>query len=201
MKDTTSMSGAVKQLERMFTVLNKDKFDNELPMPIITVMKKPGTFGHMSMGKVWKQDETGNYELNIEASHLGDPIEQIIDTMIHEMVHLYCNIKDIQDVSRGGKYHNKRFKQEAEKRGLQCFECGQYGWNTKPHDGLIEYALSKGWTKIQLGREKERRRLEGGRKPSSTRKYICPCCNMSVRATKVVNIWCGDCNCPMSIVH
>lgn len=34
-------------------------------------------------------------------------------------------------------------------------------------------------------------------KKSSTRKYVCPCCGMSVRATKVVNIKCGDCNVTM----
>ena len=31
------------------------------------------------------------------------------------------------------------------------------------------------------------------KKPSSTRKYICPICRQSVRATKIVNILCGDC--------
>lgn len=31
------------------------------------------------------------------------------------------------------------------------------------------------------------------KKPSSTRKYVCPCCHQSVRATKAVNILCGDC--------
>lgn len=34
-------------------------------------------------------------------------------------------------------------------------------------------------------------------KKSSTRKYVCPCCGMSVRATKVVNIKCGDCDITM----
>jgi len=29
---------------------------------------------------------------------------------------------------------------------------------------------------------------------SSSRKYACPCCGMSVRATKVVNIACLDCD-------
>ena len=29
---------------------------------------------------------------------------------------------------------------------------------------------------------------------SSSRKYMCPCCGMSVRATKAVNIACMDCN-------
>ena len=35
------------------------------------------------------------------------------------------------------------------------------------------------------------------KKPSSTRKYICPCCGMSVRATRSVNIGCLDCDVPM----
>ena len=30
-------------------------------------------------------------------------------------------------------------------------------------------------------------------KTSSTRKYLCPCCGNSVRATKAVNIACLDC--------
>lgn len=196
----TRMSEAVKQLEKMFDTINKDKFESTLPKPIITVMNHPGTYGHMTMGKVWKQENGENYELNIEASHLGDPIEQIVDTMIHEMVHLYCNVNGIQDVSRGGKYHNKRFKAEAEKRGLTTYECGQYGWNTKPNEGILEYALSKGWNKIDLEREKVRQRMQGGRKPSSTRKYQCPICGMSVRATKEVHIICGDCHWEMEKV-
>lgn len=32
------------------------------------------------------------------------------------------------------------------------------------------------------------------KKRSSTRKYICPQCGLSVRATKVVKIACIDCN-------
>jgi len=36
-----------------------------------------------------------------------------------------------------------------------------------------------------------------GTKSSSTRKYICPSCDMSVRATKAVNIQCNDCDCLM----
>ena len=38
--------------------------------------------------------------------------------------------------------------------------------------------------------------IQGGistRKPSSTRKYQCPCCGMSVRATRVVRIACMEC--------
>jgi hypothetical protein len=36
----------------------------------------------------------------------------------------------------------------------------------------------------------------GGEVPrkSSSRKYVCPCCGMSVRATKMVNVACLDCD-------
>ncbi|NCE66028.1 hypothetical protein D1159_15940, partial [Pseudoflavonifractor sp. 524-17] len=37
-------------------------------------------------------------------------------------------------------------------------------------------------------------------RPSSTRKYICPCCGNSVRATKTVNIACLDCDTQMELV-
>ena len=31
------------------------------------------------------------------------------------------------------------------------------------------------------------------KKPSSTRKYVCPCCGQSIQATKEVNIMCMMC--------
>ena len=37
-------------------------------------------------------------------------------------------------------------------------------------------------------------------KKSSSRKYACPCCGLSVRATRVVNIACLDCNEPLLLV-
>lgn len=74
---------------------------------------------------------------------------------------------------------------------------------------LVEYALNKGWSEIQIGRNQLPPIIRvggtgaahsgatgvenGGKRPSSTRKLICPKCGQSVRATKQVNIICGDC--------
>lgn len=208
MKETTKMSRAVSQLEHIYNSLNTDFFSGELPMPIITVQSKPGTFGHCTTAKVWQRKDGGAYELNIAAEVLNYPIEETLDTMLHEMVHLYCRENQIKEVSRGGKYHNKKFKEIAEAHGLTCIPCGQYGWNTTPGDNLVEYALSKGWNEIRIGRSKIPPMLhvgatgtaqggagqfQGGKRPSSTRKLVCPCCGQSVRATKKVNILCGDC--------
>ncbi len=207
MKPTTKMSRAVSQLEHIFNCLNTDFFASELPTPIITVQSKPGTYGHSSVAKVWRRQEDSTYELNIAAEVLSYPIEETIDTMLHEMVHIYCREHGIKEVSRGGKYHNGLFKAIAEAHGLTCFRQGQYGWNTKPGDNLVEYALSKGWSEIKIGRStlppmirlgaggtaQAGEPLLGGKRPSSTRKLACPVCGQSVRATKKVNILCGDC--------
>lgn len=36
-------------------------------------------------------------------------------------------------------------------------------------------------------------------KTSSTRKYICPCCGVSVRATRTVRVACMDCDMPLVV--
>lgn len=217
MKQTTKMSRAVGQLEKMFNTLNTDFYGGALPCPIITVQSSPRAWGHCTRAKIWRRKGETTYEMNISAELLDKEIEEILDTMLHEMIHLYCRQENIQECSRGGMYHNGKFKELAEKCLLVCERQGQYGWNTvgKNNDRLIEYALSKDWTEIMIGRgftmsisDGGRNGIEGalsnggkgstgGKVPSSTRKYQCPHCKNSVRATKEVNIICGDCNVKM----
>lgn len=205
MKETTKMSRTVGQLEKMYNTLNLDFFEGALPLPIITVQSKPGTYGHCSAAKIWQRKDDDTYELNVAAEVLMLPIEETIDTMIHEMIHLYCRQNNIKECSRGGAYHNGKFKEEAEKRGLTCEYDERIGWYTKPSEKLIEYALEKEWTELKIARKmtiglppmigggsKEPKETKET-KPSSTRKYLCLKCGNSVRATKDLNLICGDC--------
>ena len=138
------MSRAVGQLETMYNTLNLDLWGGQLPTPIITVQSKPGTYGHCSVGKVWKR------------------------------------------------------------------KAGIYGWNTqgKDNDRLTAYALKKDWNEIRIARNSfsgfrgiagsgtassTPTAQSGERRPSSTRKLVCPKCGNSVRATKEVRIMCMDC--------
>lgn len=210
MKQTTKMSRAVGQLEKMYSNLNLDFFGGALPVPIITVQSKPGTMGHCTVAKVWQRPNDSTYELNVAAEVLNYPIEETLDTLLHEMVHLWCRENGIKEVSRNGRYHNKRFKEEAEARGLECIYTGEkFGWNTTPGDRLVEYALSKDWNEIRINRgtvppmiftgtggtaaQPGAQAGTGGKRPSSTRKLQCPKCGCSVRATKTVRIMCMDC--------
>lgn len=86
MKETTKMSRAVGQLEKIYNTLNTDLFGGALPVPIITVQSKPGTYGHCTTSKVWKNKDSQQYEMNIAAEMLSMEIEEVLDTLIHEMV-------------------------------------------------------------------------------------------------------------------
>lgn len=211
MKETVKTSRTAGYLEKIFRTLNQDWFNGELEEPIITIQSTPRTYGHVTVAKVWQRKGDARHELNIDAGTLERPIENLVATVIHEMVHLYNIAHNVQDCSRSGSYHNRRFKQEAERRGLVIGHDEKYGWTrTEPSDELIEYILANDWTEINmsrfpgvsftgLGGGSSATGATGGSatprgRTSSTRKYVCPCCHQSVRATKMVNIICGDCN-------
>ncbi len=210
MKETVKSSRTLGYLEKIYRQLNNDFFNGELEDCTITVQSTPRAYGHVTCGKVWKVKDSNRYELNIGAGTLDRPIESVVSTMLHEMVHIYNLMNDIQDCSRGNTYHNKKFKEKAESVGLIIEYDARIGWSiTSPSDDLILYICEQGWSDIMMNRGEFGMRNgvsgTGGasgtsgtnapktRKPSSTRKYICPCCKMSVRATKEVRIMCVDC--------
>lgn len=197
MKELVKNSRVSGYLEKIFRQLNEDKFHGELEMPIITIQNTPKAYGHVSCNKVWHSVKgTEQYELNIGAGKLNRPIESVVATMLHEMVHLYNLAHDVKDTSRGDTYHNNRFKAKAEEVGLVIEYDSRIGWSvTSPSESLIDYIISQGWEDICIFRQGVGNQDPGGseKKPSSTRKYQCPHCRMSVRATKTVRIICADC--------
>lgn len=217
MKELVKSSRVVGYIEKMYRQLNADKFNNELEGPIITIQNTPGAYGHVTCGKVWKSKDTHRYELNIGAGTLNRPIENVVSTLLHEMVHIFNLQHDIKDTSRGNTYHNKKFKVKAEEVGLIIEHDDRYGWSvTTPGDELIEYICLHEWedilinrgtpVRIPIGTAAGNKSTDNGEMPpkiktSSTRKYQCPKCRMSVRATKTVNILCGDCMTRMEVVE
>ena len=211
MKETIKTSRTAGYLEKIFRAINTDWFGGELEEPIITIQSTPIAYGHVTVNKIWKRKGEQRHELNLGAETLERPIEEITATIMHEMVHLYNLAHGVQDCSRGNTYHNKKFKEEVERRGLVISHHPTYEWTlTEPSEALIDYIIAQGWTEVQMNRGgdwtpppssggKAGNSGTGGNteppkpKRSSTRKYICPCCKNSVRATKAVNLICGDC--------
>lgn len=206
MKELTRTSRTAGALEKIFRAVNADLFNGEVEEPIITIQSTPTAYGHCSVFKTWQVKGEDRHELNISADYLNRPIENTVATLIHEMTHLLNLQRGIQDCSRGGSYHNKRFKEEAEKHLIHIDYDPRIGYSvTSPTEELIEYIINKGFEEILMnhgnglaigisgGKSGGNGGLTIGPKRSSTRKLQCPVCGNSVRATKTVNIICGDC--------
>lgn len=213
MKELTSYNRVAGYLNKIFDLLNAEFFESALSRPTITIQSTPRAYGHFSLREdTWVSKLGATHEINIGAGTLARPIEEVAATLLHEMVHYFNYEQGIQDCSRGNTYHNKRFKEAAEAHGLTVTHSDKYGWShTSPADVLLDFILKNGLTDILINRNE----FAGFRgtstgthdgsatttppRPSSTRKYICPCCGNSVRATKIVNIACLDCDVQMVV--
>ena len=212
MKQLTTYNRVAGYLNHIFDLLNETYFESTLSRPTITIQSTPKAYGHFSLREdTWISKLGATHEINIGAGTLARPIEEVTATLLHEMVHYYNYINGVQDCSRGNTYHNRRFRDAAMARGLQVEHHEKYGWSiTTPGDDLLDFVLFHGLTDILINRNE----FYGIRVPvsgtnngngnpaptskrSSTRKYVCPCCGNSVRATKCVNIGCLDCSVQM----
>jgi len=208
MKQLTTYNRVAGYLNKIFDLLNTEYFESALSRPTITIQSTPKAYGHFSLREdTWVSKIGGTHEINIGAGTLARPIEEVVATLLHEMIHYYNYENGVQDCSRGNTYHNKRFKTAAEERGLTVTHSDKYGWShTSPTESLLDFVINNDLTDILLNRNEFTGFQIGGTgthsgnvggttpKTSSTRKYACPCCGMSVRATRTVRIACVDCN-------
>ena len=210
MKQVTNMSRLTNQLEKTFRLLNADFFNDELPTPVITVTPTAKAYAHYTPFNAWATKDEYRREINIASGTLNRPLENIIASLMHEMCHIYNDcILHIQDTSRGGTYHNKSFATACETHGLNCERVDKYGYcKTEPNDDLILWVLEHDelrdiemcrivptFAAVGTGTHTSSGGVNPTVKPvaSHSRKYVCPCCGNSVRATKQVNVVCGDC--------
>ena len=193
-----NLSNELKQLEDMFRFWNKTYFDGIIEEPVITLIPdhRGRAYSWCTTYKAWGSEKlpttVGFYEINICADQLNRSIEEITGTLLHEMVHLYNLQIGVQDCSRGNTYHNKKFKEEAEKRGLIISFNKKIGWSvTQINDETKKIIKREKFKAIKLQRKEE---IKIQKPKQSMRKYVCPCCGCIIRATKEVHVSCIDCN-------
>lgn len=199
------MENTIKELKRIFDLCNRTFFNNELKDCMITVQStKKSVLGYCTSAPVWAttdNEKATHYEINFSAENLNRAVEDITATMIHEMVHLYNAMNQIKDTSNNYVYHNKKFKREAEYRGL-----------------IIEVAPIIGWSVTRLSPEtliklkefkinddafafyRKSFELQKTKKPVVMNKYRCPGCETKISSRKELNIICGDCNQPFELI-
>ena len=196
---------AIEELYRWFDEMNKIFYDNELPEPIIVIQKGRKTaLGTCSVKKIWApvdeeevNEEEKLYEITLVANNLNRPINEIVVTLAHEMVHYFNLFKGVKGAKN--KKHTEAFKREAERIGLVCTEEEKMGWGITEASDEFEEMIN---TQIKPNAEafkyflyiptKEKKKTE---KPP-IKKYRCPKCGSEIKGKEGLDITCNDCNTP-----
>ena len=68
------------------------------------------------------------HEVLVSGEGLRGGAESVLDTLLHEGAHGVARARKIQDTSRSGRYHNKKFQAIAEELGLSVTSHASHGW-------------------------------------------------------------------------
>ena len=129
MSNNTNITGAVTdKLVEAFEFFNAE-LDTQLDNPVFTLIPNRGRqsyYGWYWQGR-WKDGKKTLPEINITADTLKRSVEDICETIIHEMVHYANNVAGVVDCN-ANQYHNKHFKKKAESFGLKVERVKNKGY-------------------------------------------------------------------------
>jgi len=140
------------KLTEAFEFFNQE-LEAGLDTPVFTLIPNRGRqsyYGWFWQGR-WKDGKKSLPEINITADTLKRSVEDICETLIHEMAHYKNNVAGIVDCN-ANQYHNKHFKKQAEQYGL-----------------TVEKMRNKGYAKTALGEKAS----------NLVKKYKSKCCKDS----------------------
>lgn len=93
----------------------------DVPNVVITLgagSSRQGTvLGHFAPNR-WARGDSHIHELFVGGEGLQRGAPDVMATLLHEAAHGVALARDIQDVSRSGRYHNKAFKALGEELGI-----------------------------------------------------------------------------------
>ena len=140
-----NITGAVTdKLVEAFEFFNKE-LNTNLDTPVFTLIPNRGRqsyYGWYWQGR-WKDGRKTLPEINITADTLKRSVEDICETIMHEMVHYANNVAGVVDCN-ANQYHNKHFKTRAEAFGLKVERVKNKGYaktalDEKAHNLVKKY--------------------------------------------------------------
>lgn len=161
---------AVNVLNKAFDHFNEKYCEGILKRPLITILSRgrKACLGWHWKNK-WDYQESLHTEIMIAAETLRRPIHDILETLLHEMVHLWNSQHDVKDCN-AAQYHNKNFKKVAEdKFFLEVDRMPQRGFaltrlSVKSRDDVQNFLDLEKVGDIRLARVSEQVRAGEGKK-------------------------------------
>jgi hypothetical protein len=201
---TTSLDGAasllVAALEHTWQTIQQRHPD--VPEAVVVVASgsagKRLALGHFAPHR-WQVNGTDRHEVLVGGEGLQRGALDVLGTLLHEAAHGLAQARGIQDTSRGGRYHNRRYATLARELGLDVATVKPIGWSatTVPRQTAAGYGgqLEELRAALVLWRRQELH-AAGGSRSRNLLAAACPC-GRKLRAARTTlaeaPILCGAC--------
>lgn len=208
---------AYTELERAYDHFNRHLFEGRLPPCILTLQRKHHTYGYFAPKAFLHRGGQTTDEIAMNPEHFHKPIVETLQTLVHEMCHLWQS--HFGNPGRA-RFHNREFASKMESIGLMPSRTGRPG-GRKTGDQMMDYPIQGGlfeavaaqlitddfqlsWMdRVQALQEEQGGSTQGangtagtnGPKPdkSNRLKYRCPTCEVQVWGRPNLLIRCGSC--------
>ena len=143
MKNTSKPTDEIYSLlQTVYDKFNTDLFSSKLPDVVLTLQREKNTMGYFSRDR-WFRSKSNErvHEIAINPAYFANfPLIEILQTMAHEMCHLYQH----EHGSPGrGRYHNAEFAQMMENIGLMASSTGRPG-GKRTGQQMADYPIEGG---------------------------------------------------------
>ena len=193
----------VAALERTWQTIRRRHPD--VPEAVLLVASgsegKRLNWGHFAPHR-WQVNGADRHEVLVGGEGLQRGPLEVLGTLLHEAAHGLAQARAVQDTSRGGRYHNRRYAQLARELGLEVTSVKPIGWSatTVPEPTAAGYRnqLEELQAALVLWRRQEHRIGPGSR---SRNLLAADCgCGRRIRVAKATlveaPILCGACQQP-----
>src|SRR5215216_3673491 len=179
----------------------------ELPQAVLVVASgaegKRLNLGHFAPHR-WLVNGADRHEVLVGGEGLQRGPLEVLGTLLHEAAHGLAQARGVQDTSRQGRYHNRRYATLAHELGLEVASVQPIGWSatTVPEQTAAAYAsqLEDLAAALILWRRHDHRSNPG---PRSRNLLAASCgCGRRIRVAKTTlveaPILCGACAQPFA---
>ena len=92
----------------------------------------------------WQHGDTQLHEVLVSGEGLNRPPAEVLVTLLHEAAHGLATTRGIQDTSRQGRWHNKKFAKLAAELGLSASKDDKLGYSpcTLTEQATADYAAT-----------------------------------------------------------
>jgi predicted SprT family Zn-dependent metalloprotease len=207
----TITSKTYQDIQTAYDHFNTELFNNTLPEVLLTLVPHKSAYGYFRHEAfAVKNPKTGTtiqvvgkdkkphiiHELALNPFSFGGRTDdQIMSTLVHEMVHLWQSLHGKAPKKPG---HNREWADKMKSVGLQPSTTGKPG-GKETGRRCSHYIIENGLFAKSAKRCKIKFTFSGTlvvkeKKGSKRTKYTCPMCEKNAYGTDDLNIQCADCD-------